>query len=240
MTTSMPSSIRAIVAVAAVVILLSLAVSRADAHRMSFDSTGAPVAIVDAGHPGTVAGKDILLTGITDPVIDVDVIIRVDHEFVGDLVIQLEGPDGTKITLANQPGVSNAPSGAPTFGGASANLSSDVPITFDDSAATSAELMGGGGLGTTDIVGSAPSSPDTYRPSTDTFLPGPMLSEFNGRDPNGTWTLTVGDAVDVYTGELVSWTLIIETEPVIPEPTVAGVMALGVVGLLSRRRRRRV
>ena len=233
MTSSNMTPLRTFVALASLVVMLSLAVAQADAYMISADSTGGPVSIVDDGDPTLVAGKSILLTLTGQTIVDVDVTVEVTHEFVGDLVFRLEGPDGTQIVLANRPGTTS------DFGGAAANMSADVPITFDDSAATNAELMGNG-LDTMEIVGAAAGSPSTYFPFSGTLIPGPTLSAFNGMSPTGEWTLTVGDGAAGATGTFVGWTLSLETErQIIPEPTAAAMLGLGWAGLLVRRTRKR-
>lgn len=108
-------------------------------------------------------------------VTDVNVRVRLNHTFDGDLAISLVGPDGTEVVLSNRRGGSgdNFGSGANSCGG--------TPTVFDDSAATAI---------------SAGSSP-----FAGTFRPDFPLSGFNGKSTAGIWKLRVSDqaAADVGT-----------------------------------------
>jgi subtilisin-like proprotein convertase family protein len=56
-----------------------------------------------------------------------------------------------------------------------------------------------------------------------------LLGSFDGLDPNGTWTLFLADVDFGEQGTLVQWGLVISA---IPEPSSAGLLALGAVGLM--------
>lgn len=106
---------------------------------------------------------------------DVNVRLRLNHTFTGDLVVSLIGPDGTTSVLSNRRG-----SGGDNFG-SGANSCSGAPTTFDDSAATAISA------GTAPFNGS--------------FRPDSPLSAFNGKPTAGIWKLRVSDqaAADVGT-----------------------------------------
>jgi len=108
-------------------------------------------------------------------VADVNVRVRLNHTFDGDLVLTLIAPDGTSVALANNRG-----GGGQNFG-TGANDCSGVPTVFDDSASIAI------GSGTAPFAGS--------------FRPDSPLSAFNGKAVNGVWTLRVSDtaAIDVGT-----------------------------------------
>jgi subtilisin-like proprotein convertase family protein len=108
-------------------------------------------------------------------VADVNVRVRLNHTFDGDLVLTLIAPDGTSVALANNRG-----GGGDNFG-TGANDCSGVPTVFDDSASIAI------GAGTAPFAG--------------TFRPDSPLSAFNGKAVNGVWTLRVSDtaAIDVGT-----------------------------------------
>ncbi|HEX7154497.1 MAG TPA: M36 family metallopeptidase [Thermoanaerobaculia bacterium] len=106
---------------------------------------------------------------------DVNVKLRANHTFDGDLVISLVAPDGTIVSLSNSRG-----SSGDNFG-SGANDCSGTPTTFDDSAATA--ISAG------------------VAPFAGAFRPEQPLAGFNGREMNGTWKLRVADvgAVDIGT-----------------------------------------
>jgi subtilisin-like proprotein convertase family protein len=111
----------------------------------------------------------------TGPVADVNVKVRLNHTFDGDLELRLVAPDGTTVMLSDNRG-----STGDNFG-SGANDCSGTPTTFDDSAATAIS------------AGTAP-----YAAS---FRPDALLSGVNGHEMNGTWKLRVSDtaAADIGT-----------------------------------------
>jgi len=59
-----------------------------------------------------------------------------------------------------------------------------------------------------------------------------MLSNFNGQDPNGDWTLFVADLSSVGVGTLANWSLTIEGTPSVPDGG-ASTLALASVALMT-------
>jgi len=108
-------------------------------------------------------------------VADINVRVRLNHTFDGDLVIALVAPDGTVVNLANNRG------GAGQNYGTGSNDCSGTPTTFDDEAALTIAS------GTAPFAGS--------------FRPDSTLSGLDGKAVNGTWKLRVTDtaALDVGT-----------------------------------------
>ena len=106
---------------------------------------------------------------------DVNVSVRLNHTFDGDLLLRLIAPDGTEVNLANNRG------GAGDNFGAGANDCSGTPTVFDDSAGSP--------------IGSG------VAPFAGTFRPENPLAALNGKEMNGTWKLRVTDtaALDVGT-----------------------------------------
>lgn len=106
---------------------------------------------------------------------DVNVRVRLNHTFDGDLDISLVHPDGTAILLSNNRG------GAGDNFGTGANDCAGTPTIFDDEA------------GATIASGVAPFA-GTFRPDT-------PLSGLDGKTTVGTWKLRVADtaALDVGT-----------------------------------------
>ena len=107
---------------------------------------------------------------------DVNVRVRLNHTFDGDLVISLIAPDGTSVALANNRG------GAGDNYGNGANDCSGTPTVFDDAA------------GTPISAGVAPFA--------GTFRPDQALSALNGKQMNGVWKLRVNDTANLDTGTL--------------------------------------
>ncbi|HEV2904006.1 MAG TPA: proprotein convertase P-domain-containing protein, partial [Pyrinomonadaceae bacterium] len=108
-------------------------------------------------------------------VADVNVKVRLNHTFDGDLELRLIAPDGTTVMLSDNRG------GSGDNFGTGANDCSGTPTVFDDSASTAI------------ASGSAPFA--------GTFKPDQPLAGLNGKDINGTWKLRVSDtaAADVGT-----------------------------------------
>ncbi len=114
-------------------------------------------------------------------VTDIDVGVRLNHTFDGDLVISLIGPDGTAVTLSNRRG-----GGGDNFG-TGANRCAGTPTVFDDEAAAAIAS------GTAPFAGS--------------FRPDQPLSAFDGRPTAGTWKLRITDNAGLDVGTFFCWTL---------------------------------
>lgn len=100
-------------------------------------------------------------------VTDVNVRVRLNHTFDGDLRIILVSPDGTQVTLSNLRG------GSGDNFGTGANDCSGTPTRFDDEATVAISA------GTAPFAGS--------------FIPDQALSGFDGKPTAGTWKLRVTD-----------------------------------------------
>lgn len=109
-------------------------------------------------------------------VLDVNVRVRLNHTFDGDLTISLVHPDGTVINLANQRG------GSGDNYGTGANDCSGTPTVFDDEAA--ATIAGG------------------VAPFAGSFKPESSLSVLDGKLTPGTWKLRVADGFNLDTGTI--------------------------------------
>lgn len=190
---------------------------------------GLGVVIVDDGYDGTLASMGASTITVpsdgTDQVVRVTVRMAVDILFVGDLVVKVQSPSGTVVTLMHRVGVAGLPDDGTdhheySYGDGS-NFSVQFPVTFDDAAPSGvlAEMLGSiPGVGTDDFVGDpANVSPDNYIPDADdlsTDVGGPLvdqLSAFIGESAVGDWTLYLGDGAVEYEGELDGWTLVLET-----------------------------
>ena len=112
---------------------------------------------------------------------DVNVRVRLNHTWDGDLILTLVHPDGTTVTLSNRR------AGEGDNYGSGANSCAGTFTVFDDAAATAIS------------AGSAPFA-GTFRPEV-------ALSALNGKPSNGTWKLRIQDAAAQDTGTLGCWEL---------------------------------
>ncbi|HKQ98972.1 MAG TPA: hypothetical protein VJV75_13940, partial [Candidatus Polarisedimenticolia bacterium] len=165
---------------------------------------------IPQGAPGTTAGpaspypSTMVVSGVPGMIAAVTVdLFGVQHTFPDDLDLLLIGPQGQSVVLMSDAGGSVASAG--------------VNLTFDDSAAD--PLPDG-------APGLAPGRwrPSQYEPGTDAFpLPAPagpygtLLSNFEGTEPNGRWSLYVfddalGDTGSIATGWRLNLTTILAPE----------------------------
>ncbi len=112
----------------------------------------------------------------TGAVGDVNVSVRLNHTFTGDLQLRLVAPDGTIVNLANNRG------GAGDNYGTGANDCSGVSTKFDDAAAVA--ISAG------------------IAPFTGSFRPETPLSALNGKSMTGIWKLRVSDTANLDTGTI--------------------------------------
>ncbi|HEU5179706.1 MAG TPA: S8 family serine peptidase [Candidatus Polarisedimenticolia bacterium] len=156
-----------------------------------------PVGVVGPGVPSSYSSGGIAvlipdLTTVESSIVipdagvvgDVNVKVRLDHTFDGDLVISLVAPDGTVVNLSNLRG-----SSGDNFGTGN-NDCSGTSTVFDDSAGTS-------------IAAGAP-------PYAGSFTPEQPLSALNGKTITGTWKLRISDTANIDTGTLGCWGLEID------------------------------
>ncbi|HVF50625.1 MAG TPA: proprotein convertase P-domain-containing protein [Pyrinomonadaceae bacterium] len=123
-----------------------------------------------------VATVDIPITvPNTGAINDVNVRVRLNHTFDGDLVLKLVHPDGTAVTLSNRRG-----STGQNYGTGANDCSATAFTVFDDSAA--ANISGG------------------IAPFANSFKPESPLAAFNGKATNGVWKLRISDEAALDTG----------------------------------------
>lgn len=152
------------------------------------------VAIPESGDNYTVI--PINVSGITGAISDVNVAFTgincaiptqtgLQHPAIGDLQLALQGPDGTRVYLMEEPGQPTDSLGA--------NLCNTI---FDDA-------PGNPNIQSITTAGA---------PYTGTYNPLQPLSAFNGKSPNGTWYLLAYDFKLGNTGSIRSVSLIISGE----------------------------
>jgi len=119
--------------------------------------------------------------------------VAVDHGYAGDLVIKLVPPAGTPVaTVLSRAAVMEAADDYFDMAAEGSDLSSDYPITFDDTAAVDAELLGstieGGIICFNDNVCTVKSNPGAAG--------GLGLADLVGLNPVGIWRVCFADADD--------------------------------------------
>jgi subtilisin-like proprotein convertase family protein len=110
----------------------------------------------------------------TGVVSDVNVRVRLNHTFDGDLELRLVHPDGTVVLLSDNRG------GSGDNFGTGANDCSGAPTVFDDQA--------------------APTIASGVAPFVGSFKPEQALSALNGKPTTGVWKLRVTDTASLDTG----------------------------------------
>jgi subtilisin-like proprotein convertase family protein len=129
--------------------------------------------------------------GVTDTIVvpqgrtvtDVDVKLKVEHEWVGDLVFELRH-DSTIRRLVDRVGVPVAEFGCEQ---------DDIDVTLDDEGTGPVE--DGCSYWTPSVVGN--------------LIPNESLSLFDGRDMGGDWNLRAADMEGMAQGRLIEWCLVV-------------------------------
>jgi subtilisin-like proprotein convertase family protein len=175
--------------------------------------------------PGTADGS-ALLEDTAAPVVstilvsdnflvtDVNVEVNLEHTWVGDLILELTGPNSTVVRL-----MGDGPDGSIGPDGSSGdNLTGTV---FDDEALAS-------------ITGV-----DSFdAPFTGSWIPREALSAFDGINAAGGWVLTATDDESGDVGTFLNWSLTFEGREIdgnVPVPGTLLLLALGAAGLARRR-----
>lgn len=143
--------------------------------------------------PGTPATTSITFgSEWTNNITDLTFDLRINHTWVGDLIVTLQSPAGTVVTIMDRPGVP-----ASTFGCGRNN----IDATFDDASGTAVE---------TQCSNPNPAIQGTLNPQG-------SLSDFDGETPEGTWTVSVTDNAGFDTGTIIGGSTCIDvtTVPVV-------------------------
>ena len=200
-----------------------LLAASACAHGQSYVSgPGLAMPVSDDAYLGTLASMDagvITVPSGVGTVGEVTVAVALHHTHIGDLVLKLQSPEGTVVTLMHRPLLSGVPDDGSGCCGDNASFNILYPIYFNDSAPSGvpAEQMGLdiSDIAVFDIVGDPRNeSPDNYIPSAGDLggLPGATLldslSALSGEQAEGVWQLYIGDCRAGNTGMLDAWWLI--------------------------------
>jgi subtilisin-like proprotein convertase family protein len=191
--------------------------------------------IPDGGGASQTLSTSINVSGVGSILSGINVILNIAGGFNGDLYATLRGPGGASAPFAvllNRVGVT---SGDPFGYG-----DSGFTITLSDSAThdvhfynnNSPSFNGSGQLTGTWQADGRNIDPASDPSSFDTASRDHQLSQFNGYDPNGAWTLTFSD----WSGggdpsSLVSWSLDLTS---VPEPTNVALILFGAAAGLTR------
>jgi len=157
--------------------------------------------------------------GDTAEIVDVNVRLRIDGGYNGDLYGYLVHSTGFAVLL-NRSGRT----GSDPFGYADAGFN----ITLDGSAAT--DIHSYGGNSGNQLTGTWQADARNVDPATvtDASSRSAYLSSFNTLDADGSWTLFLADMSGGDVSTLVSWGLDIE---VVPEPTTWALIGFTVLFL---------
>ena len=167
---------------------------------------------------------------------DINVGLGITHTWQGDLIVELTSPSGTTVGLLNRAGDGtqfNGGSGV-GFGFSTDNFgdaASDTLFYLDDSAAEAYDAAAPNGYGNMSPVGGIDNVTGSWLPFNAAGIT--HLSDFNGENAQGDWTLFISDNAG---GDLGTFdTLSLEITGV---PAPASLALLGLGGLATTRRRR--
>jgi subtilisin-like proprotein convertase family protein len=148
----------------------------------TFNSTDVPLPI-DIN--GVVVAESDLNVPVSQSIADVNVTMNIQHEWTGDLIGRLRGPDNTIIQLFDRPGIPAEATGCD---------GNDLSVTFDDAATLTEEDF-------ESTCNNLPAASGTYQAIE-------SLSVFNGKNTQGNWLLQITDGYPQFdSGSLLSWSL---------------------------------
>ncbi len=160
------------------------------------DTTGIVNSQVISGVTGTL-GVDVQLKSVC---------FKIEHTWVGDLIVTLIAPNGTSINLTDRPGVPASPVGCEN---------DNIEVCVDGGTGNSMENV-------CNLI--TPAIAGTYTASA-----GNDLGSVNnaGGSPNGTWQLIVSDNAADDTGTILEWSLVFDDGPVANWTSPGSVCATG-------------
>ena len=133
-------------------------------------------------------GVNNSLNGFAGALLDLDVYVKINHAYVGDLIVTLRhdpvgGPTGTPVALIDRPGVPASTNGC-SADNVDATLSDEGTGSVESACSATPPAVGG------------------------VLIPSNALSAFDGQDFAGAWVLNVADRAGADTGNLVRWCLL--------------------------------
>ncbi len=164
------------------------------AEMVTFESQFSPTQAIINGDVAQSYHFDVPVFGLFKSTItNVAVRLNIEHEYVSELSATITSPDGMTATLFISPGTDCE--------------FDNINITLDDNAlATYAELE--------------TMCSDMEPAISGAFQPAQSLSIFNGKDPNGDWTITINDHAAGNGGKVISAEIIIsQTGGIVGFPT---------------------
>jgi subtilisin-like proprotein convertase family protein len=130
------------------------------------------------GTTGAVGATNLIVAGIPSGAVvnDVNISLQMDHSWVGDLDINLTGPNGQTVALV----------------AANCGINDNINATFDSEAANGIACAAGATAGPHE---NCPGQFATFATINNVVRPVGDLSVFYGAAGNGTWTISIVDAV---------------------------------------------
>ncbi len=126
-----------------------------------------------------------------DIITDIDVHLDMSYTWIGDLVIKLESPSGRMVSLMSRPGFDEPADDGSGCCGDSSDLQFGRLYEYDDDAASSSETAGMEDDGCCVLP---------FRLYSSGFKEEFGLTTLEGEDPNGVWTMYVGQGAGGDTG----------------------------------------
>ncbi len=141
--------------------------------------------------------SDIVVSGLGGMVSTLAVNVDIAHIFVGDLRVELVGPDATTTYLFGD----IASTTCPADGAIGDGDDVDGVYSFVDTAADS--------LRTFVLANPSPIAPGSFRAAGCDGVPVDLNTIFGSTPADGTWSLRVGDRDEAITGTLRGWSIVI-------------------------------
>lgn len=155
--------------------------------------------------------KSFKVAGVADAS-SMSVQVKINHDFVGDVVIWIEGPTGTFSVLKD------GPSSPTEF----RFLRADFPLTFITTASKAQSDIANTAVMDNVACKAAPAE-CSFRPANPNNHAGSVNLDTLAADPNGNWKLCVADDDAGTEGELVDFKLYIPAYDPLNPPTDGGV-----------------
>lgn len=157
-------------------------------NQRTYGDPNPPTVVIPTGAPGTTAGPSVpSIITVSDNfnIQDVDVVIKIQHTFRGDLNICLTGPDGTVVQLT-----AGTCTGGGTCGG-----EDNFNVRFDDESLA--------------IVCANPDLANLAATPVG-VIPAASLAVFDGLPSAGQWTLNINDDAGGDVGVLQEWAVLLD------------------------------